>query len=240
MGGNVSGVISNAISAPVQMIAGPIIGFAKLHDKKLQRQIDVAINNQKLLQNISSNLQKSLERSLGGLYSNKVDKAIIDDLNLRAEKKRVKYGSRTFAIQTNGDATLEQVQKAGKSRNYYDAMKASLMLQKDEASYKLKKEQDKKNSDSSTIEDYKQEIKELDDQIKGLAEEMANALYGIDFKSWANTFANAIVNAWASGTNAVKAYKDAVADVVRNSAMSVIQQKIIEAALKPIQDEFLS
>ena len=240
MSGNVSGVISNAISAPVQMIAGPIIGFAKLHDKKLQRQIDVAINNQKLLQNISSNLQKSLERSLGGLYSNKVDKAIIDDLNLRAEKKRVKYGSRTFAIQTNGDATLEQVQKAGKSRNYYDAMKASLMLQKDEASYKLKKEQDKKNSDSSTIEDYKQEIKELDDQIKGLAEEMANALYGIDFKSWANTFANAIVNAWASGTNAVKAYKDAVADVVRNSAMSVIQQKIIEAALKPIQDEFLS
>lgn len=240
MSGNVSGVLSNAISAPVQMIAGPIIGFAKLHDKKLQRQIDVAINNQKLLQNISSNLQKSLERSLGGLYANKVDKAIIDDLNLRAEKKRVKYGSRTFAIQTNGDATLEQVQKAGKSRNYYDAMKASLMLQKDEASYKLKKEQDKKNSDSSTIEDYKQEIKELDDQIKGLAEEMANALYGIDFKSWANTFANAIVNAWASGTNAVKAYKDAVADVVRNSAMSVIQQKIIEAALKPIQDEFLS
>ena len=119
-------------------------------------------------------------------------------------------------------------------------MKASLMLQKDEASYKLKKEQDKKKSDSSTIEDYKQEIKELDDQIKGLAEEMANALYGIDFKSWANTFANAIVNAWASGTNAVKAYKDAVADVVRNSAMSVIQQKIIETALKPIQDEFLS
>lgn len=240
MSGNVSGVLSNAISAPVQMIAGPIIGFAKLHDKMLQRQIDVAINNQKLLQNISSNLQKSLERSFGGLYANKVDKAIIDDLNLRAEKKRVKYGSRTFAIQTNGDATLEQVQKAGKSRNYYDAMKASLMLQKDEASYKLKKEQDKKNSDSSTIEDYKQEIKELDDQIKGLAEEMANALYGIDFKSWANTFANAIVNAWASGTNAVKAYKDAVADVVRNSAMSVIQQKIIEAALKPIQDEFLS
>ena len=240
MSGNVSGIISNAISAPVQMIAGPIIGFAKLHDKKLQRQIDVAIYNQKLLQNISSNLQKSLEKSLGGLYTNKVDKATIDDLNLRAEKKRVKYGPRTFAIQTNSDATLKQVQKAEKSRNYYDAMKASLMLQKDEASYKLKKEQDKKNSDSSTIEDYKQEIKELDDQIKGLAEEMANALYGIDFKSWANTFANAIVNAWASGTNAVKAYKDAVADVVRNSAMSVIQQKIIETALKPIQDEFLS
>lgn len=240
MSGNVSGVISNAISAPVQMIAGPIIGFAKLHDKKLQRQIDVAIYNQKLLQNISSNLQKSLEKSLGGLYTNKVDKATIDDLNLRAEKKRVKYGPRTFAIQTNSDATLKQVQKAEKSRNYYDVMKASLMLQKDEASYKLKKEQDKKKSDSSTIEDYKQEIKELDDQIKGLAEEMANALYGIDFKSWANTFANAIVNAWASGTNAVKAYKDAVADVVRNSAMSVIQQKIIETALKPIQDEFLS
>lgn len=240
MSGNVSGVISNAISAPVQMIAGPIIGFAKLHDKKLQRQIDVAIYNQKLLQNISSNLQKSLEKYLGGLYTNKVDKATIDDLNLRAEKKRVKYGPRTFAIQTNSDATLKQVQKAEKSRNYYDAMKASLMLQKDEASYKLKKEQDKKKSDSSTIEDYKQEIKELDDQIKGLAEEMANALYGIDFKSWANTFANAIVNAWASGTNAVKAYKDAVADVVRNSAMSVIQQKIIETALKPIQDEFLS
>lgn len=240
MSGNVSGVISNAISAPVQMIAGPIIGFAKLHDKKLQRQIDVAIYNQKLLQNISSNLQKSLEKSLGGLYTNKVDKATIDDLNFRAEKKRVKYGPRTFAIQTNSDATLKQVQKAEKSRNYYDAMKASLMLQKDEASYKLKKEQDKKKSDSSTIEDYKQEIKELDDQIKGLAEEMANALYGIDFKSWANTFANAIVNAWASGTNAVKAYKDAVADVVRNSAMSVIQQKIIETALKPIQDEFLS
>lgn len=241
MNGNISGVVSSALSAPVQMIAGPITGFAKLHDKKLQRQIDVAIQNQKILQNISSNLQKSLEKSLGGLYTNKVDKSAIDDLNLRARKNYYKQiNGRKFYIQTNSDATLEQVQKAGKSRNYYDAMKASLMLQKDEASYKLKKEQDKKNSDSSTIEDYKQEIKELDDQIKGLAEEMANALYGIDFKSWANTFANAIVNAWASGTNAVKAYKDAVADVVRNSAMSVIQQKIIEAALKPIQDEFLS
>lgn len=241
MNGNISGVVSSALSAPVQMIAGPITGFAKLHDKKLQRQIDVAIQNQKILQNISSNLQKSLEKSLGGLYTNKVDKSAIDDLNLRTRKNHYRQiNGRKFYIQTNSDATLEQVQKAGKSRNYYDAMKASLMLQKDEASYKLKKEQDKKNSDSSTIEDYKQEIKELDDQIKGLAEEMANALYGIDFKSWANTFANAIVNAWASGTNAVKAYKDAVADVVRNSAMSVIQQKIIEAALKPIQDEFLS
>lgn len=241
MSGNISGVISNAISAPVQMIAGPITGFAKLHDKKLQRQIDVAVENQKLLQNISSNLQKSLEKSLGGLYTNKVDKATIDKLNERAKQKYVKMGViKKFGIQTNSDETLEQVKKAELSRNYYDAMKASLMLQKDEASYKLKSEMSKKNSDDSAIEDYKQEIQDLDDQIKGLAEEMANALYGIDFKSWANSFASAIVNAWASGTNAVKAYKDAVADVVKNSVMSVIQQKIIESALKPVEDEFLS
>ena len=92
------------------------------------------------------------------------------------------------------------------------------------------------------VKDYEAEIQKMSDEIDNFAQNMMEALYGIDFSDWANQFATSIVDAWAAGEDAATAYKNTVGDVMRNVAASMIQQAIIgkflEENLKPILDKF--
>lgn len=110
-------------------------------------------------------------------------------------------------------------------------LKEQLQIQKDI----LSAEEDKKNSDREKVEEYKQSIKEIEYQIRYFTEELAKKLYSIDLKSWASQFGDALVDAWLNGEDAAKAYKDTVADVMRDVVKSWIQQQYIEKALKQIE-----
>lgn len=110
-------------------------------------------------------------------------------------------------------------------------LKEQLQIQKDI----LSAEEDKKNSDREKVEEYKQSIKEIEYQIRYFTEELAKDLYSIDLKSWASQFGDALVDAWLNGEDAAKAYKDTVADVMRDVVKSWIQQQYIEKALKQVE-----
>lgn len=110
-------------------------------------------------------------------------------------------------------------------------LKEQLQIQKDI----LAAEEDKKKSDREKVEGYKQTIKELEYQIRYFTEELAKDLYSIDLKSWASQFGDALVDAWLNGEDAAKAYKDTVADVMRDVVKSWIQQQYIEKALKQVE-----
>lgn len=110
-------------------------------------------------------------------------------------------------------------------------LKEQLQIQKDI----LAAEEDKKKSDGEKVEDYKQTIKELEYEIRYYTETLASELYSIDLKDWASQIGDALVEAWLKGEDAAKAYKDTVADVMRDVVKSWVQQQYIEKAMQQVQ-----
>lgn len=110
-------------------------------------------------------------------------------------------------------------------------LKEQLQIQKDI----LAAEEDKKKSDREKVEDYKQTIKELEYEIRYYTETLASELYSIDLKDWASQIGDALVEAWLKGEDAAKAYKNTVADVMRDVVKSWVQQQYIEKAMQQVQ-----
>lgn len=110
-------------------------------------------------------------------------------------------------------------------------LKQQLQIQKEI----LAAEEDKKKSDREKVEDYKQTIKELEYEIRYYTETLASELYSIDLKGWASQIGDALVEAWLKGEDAAKAYKNTVADVMRDVVKSWVQQQYIEKAMQQVQ-----
>lgn len=110
-------------------------------------------------------------------------------------------------------------------------LKEQLQIQKDI----LAAEEDKKKSDKEKVEDYKQTIKELEYEIRYYTETLAKELYSIDLKDWASQIGDALVEAWLKGEDAAKAYKDTVADVMRDVVKKMVMQQYIEKAMQQVQ-----
>lgn len=99
----------------------------------------------------------------------------------------------------------------------------------------LAAEQKKKDPDREKVEEYKQTIKELEYEIRYYSETLASELYSIDLKGWASQIGDALVEAWLKGEDAAKAYRDTVADIMRDVVKSWIQRMYIEKAMKQVQ-----
>ena len=184
MSGDVGGLISHTVG----IITSPITAFAKLHDKKQQREIENSEKKVKELTNAYNNLQSAMEKALGGIYN------------------------------TGG----------------YDEMFDNLKQQRDELARQYEAEKGKKKSDSSKLEDYQQQIKEMDEAVKDYALDMANTLYSIDLHSWASTLTDAVVGAWEKGEDAVQAYRDKVNDIMKDLTKNILAKKVMEKAFETL------
>lgn len=115
-------------------------------------------------------------------------------------------------------------------------MIANLQKQQEEVQKQMEAEQDKKDSDASKIEDYKQQYIELGEQIKYFYEDLASEQFGIDLKGWSDQISEALVNAFANGEDAAKAFDDTVADIMRNVIKEMISLNVIEPAMNKLRD----
>lgn len=115
-------------------------------------------------------------------------------------------------------------------------MIANLQKQQEEVQKQMEAEQDKKDSDASKIEDYKQQYIELGEQIKYFYEDLASEQFGIDLKGWSDQISEALVNAFANGEDAAKAFDDTVADIMRNVIKEMISLNVIESAMNKLRD----
>ncbi|MBQ9655974.1 MAG: hypothetical protein IJV38_08130 [Prevotella sp.] len=212
-----------------------VSGIFALHDKALQEEIDASKERQKEMENLTKNLEKALERTLGGVYTTKASAGDIE--KLREYKK--KYDSQSFlqfvGFGGNGyvkSDTAKAISEALDSETYYDTKLAELYIQRDEIRKQMEAEQDKKNSDGGAIEDYKQQLVEMQDQIDNFALDMAKAIYDIDLKSWAKELSDAVVTAWEKGEDAVQAYTDAVKSRMKDLSKNILAQKVMEKAFE--------
>lgn len=230
-------------AGPWGAIAGAAVGmlsavFAQ-HDKALQREIEASEAREKAIKNMADLLETQFNRNLGGVFTMKLS----DDAKKKLDEITTRWQFADFFNMPEYSAdTKETAQKAKEADSYYLAQLASLKAQRDEIQHQREAELDKKDTDTSKVEDYENEIKRMEDEINNFAESMMETLYGIDFSDWANQFATSIVDAWAAGEDAATAYKNTVGDVMRNVASTMVQQailgKFLEENLQPILDKF--
>ena len=218
-----------------------------MHDKALQREIEASQTRQKEMENLTSRLEKALERAISGIYGFRSDEGALDrlDASLRYQSSGsiqdlIDYGKHGNSYRDYiSEDTVKALDDAKKSRSYYDATYASLLAQRDELRHQYEMEDEKKKSDANRLNDYQNEIAEMDDQIKHFAEDMAKAIYGIDFKTWASELSETLVSAWSSGEDAAEAYRKKVSDILKDLGVKMITERFISKALEPIMEDFL-
>lgn len=164
--------------------------------------------------------------SIAKAHDKKLDKAI-QRSQLEVKKLSNDYKNLQSVIERQlGTVTQSQSKE----------MIANLQKQQEEVQKQMKAEQDKKDSDASKIEDYKQQYIELGEQIKYFYEDLASEQFGIDLKGWSDQISEALVNAFANGEDAAKAFDDTVADIMRNVIKNMISLNVIQPAMNNLKD----
>lgn len=247
MSGNIGGVVSSVISSPIDMIAAPITGFAKLHDKRRERRIQELKEEVSRIANNTELILKTRQRTLGydsgnlrQLYSNQyyhqenVDFASKLTGLAGAIIKGSRYG-RGFNSAAE-EAMYNYYQQNGEGSGYKQQL-ANLRSEREKYMQMYNEEEDKKDSSGEAMEEYKKKIAELDDQIHYFALDLANELWSIDMKGWAQQLTDALATAFENGTNMAKAYKKAVEDILRSLAGKMMQLAIIEPIMQKLQNK---
>ena len=230
-----------AIGAGLSVVSG----LFAMHDKALQKEIEASERRQKEMENMTKNIESVLESALGGIYSYKASRDTMETLKKVA--KNYEINMRLMNISSLGrifgqsglvysKETYQQAVKAQQSGTAYDAELASLMAQRDELKKQRQAEEDKKKTDADAIQNYDQQIKEMEQSIDDFAQTFLNDIYSIDIKSWASQLTDTIVEAWSKGEDAATAYHDKVQELIKDLTKNILSQKIMEMALQPTLD----
>lgn len=159
-------------------------------------------------------------------HDRKLDRAIKRS-QLEVQKLQNAYTNLQMEIERQlGEASEKQT----------DEMVRNLQRQREEIERQMLAEEDKKKTDQSKIEDYKQQIAELDDQLRYFYEDLAKDLYDIDLKDWAGSIADSLVDAFASGEDAAEAFDKTVADIMKNVLKNILQTQYIETAMSSLRE----
>lgn len=231
-----------AIGAGLSVVSG----LFAMHDKALQKEIEASERRQKEMENMTKNIESVLESTLGSVYSYKASRDTMETLKKVTKNYEVNMrllNSSGFIDRMIGQSrsiysreTYNQAVKAQKSGTAYDAELASLMAQRDELKKQRQAEEDKKKTDADAIQNYDQQIKEMEQSIDDFAQTFLNDIYNIDIKSWASQLTDSIVEAWSKGEDAATAYHDKVQELIKDLTKNILSQKIMEMALQPTLD----
>lgn len=164
--------------------------------------------------------------SIAQHHDKKLDRAI-QKSQLEVKKLSNAYKNLETDIERQlGGATAGQAAK----------MIGNLRAQREELVKQYEAEDDKKKTDESKLEDYKQQMAEIDDQLKHFYEDLAKEQYNADIKDWAGQIASALTEAFASGEDAAKAFDNTVGSILQNLATDAIRLQFIEPAMASLRD----
>ena len=158
-------------------------------------------------------LVSSLGSSLAKLHDAKHEKSI-QKIQDQIEVLEKSYG--------NLGESLEKAYSADASK-LIDQQNTLLAQQKVLIQNQIAEEQSKKKSDKGRIEEWQNQIEEIDKQIAGNKEKQIDAIMGSDVKSAIDDFAQAYADAWAAGDDRAKSSKDLVKQMIKQMVMEAIK-----------------
>ena len=130
--------------------------------------------------------------------------------------------------------------KALGSKRYEDSRKQlenlaeqQLLVQK-----QLNEEESKKKTDSGKVQDYKNRIAELAEEMATLINEMLEDIIGSSAEDIAKTLGDAFFEAVKSGEDAMEAWRDKVNEIVSDILRRMMIQKFLEEPIGQIFDKY--
>lgn len=240
LGGALQGASSLSFLGPEAMIAGAglglISGIAQAHDNRLERQIEKLREDVTKIEGYTHTIAKAQERTLG--YDN-------GDL-MRAYQKQ--YADSNYQLKVFGrTSTMNKGGAAGKAmQDYYNSAGGGdingyqqqynlLLKQRQDYVDMYNKEDAKKKKSQAALEESKQKIAELDDQIRFFSEDLAKSLWDIDVKGWADQLSDALMSAFENGENMANAYGDTVRNILQSIGAKMIQLQIMEPMFEKLR-----
>lgn len=279
-----AGILKNLgfVGMGIGAVTGIIGGIAKLHDKKLDEEIQKSQRRVEELQTAYDQLGKAVERSFGaatdaaeralssyGKLAEQVERAgsglsaaysmpydvlkdggrsMMNDLLPKSKmEKFIWNGGKahgfaaslnfTVGIEKEAYGALKAVGAGEKDSedNVYMAQYASLVGQRLELQKQLNAEEGKKDSDPAKIQDYQEQIAELNDQITYFVQDTVASLYELDLQDWSKQLSDSLVGAFRNGEDAVEAFEQTASDLLSKVASNILRIGILEPAMKKLQ-----
>ncbi|MFB9120993.1 tape measure protein [Bergeyella porcorum] len=102
-----------------------------------------------------------------------------------------------------------------------------------------REEASKKKADKGKIEEWKNQMKEIDRSIDDIFNDIKTKLVGTDAKSLADEIGDALVDAFTRGEDAAEAYEKKMNDVMRNVVKNALKQKLLQEPMQAIIDDMI-
>lgn len=144
------------------------------------------------------------------------------------------FGTRTFNSEY-GAAGVAMAEYYGNGGNGYQQELENLKKERQDYIDMYNEEQDKKDSSNDALLEYKEQIAELDDQILNFTADLANSLWGLDLKGWADQIGDALWTAFENGTDAAEAFHDTVRDLISDVGKRMWKLSVLEPMFKEMQ-----
>ena len=224
-----NGNIGGAILGTVGSITSWFTGFAQGHDSKREKHIQ---DLKKDVQRIDNTLLQ--ERSLG--YDRGEMRKILSGIYDSQKRTSAKLGILTV---DNSPATAAMKEYYARNWGYgngYQQELESMKQQREDYIRMYNEEDDKKKSSAETLEEFQSKIAELDEQILFFVEDLANELWGIDFKSWADQISDALWTAFENGEDALEAFHDTAKDIIADVAKKMMNIHLVEPVFQELED----
>lgn len=119
-----------------------------------------------------------------------------------------------------------------------DQQEANLKKQQELLKQQIAEEEAKKKTDQGKIDEWKNQIEDLNEEIAEMKDRRIEAIMGKDIQSAIDDFANAYAEAWAAGEDKRKAIKDVVRDMIKGAVKEMIKMRMNPEVTKLM--EFLS
>lgn len=241
LGGALQGASSLSALGPYGMAAGAAVGLiggiAQVHDKALERHINKLREDVRSIDANTDQIVRSRERTLGydtgdvrRQMAQQYATPSFDGSGLTAYVMSLFNG--TQQKKSMYDYYMNNSQGTGYQQEY-----DNLVEQREKYMEILKDQQDKKKKSNEEIEETKAKIAELDDQIRYFSQDLANELWSIDIKGWADQLSDALASAFENGENMAKAYRDTVTGIIQQMMQKMMQMAILEPMFERLQKQ---
>lgn len=233
MGGMLQGASSLSALGPYGMAAGTALGLigglAGVHDKHQQKKIDQLQEDVSAIEGYTETIAKAQERTLGYDYGDII----------RAYQKEYAAKKESGSEGAAGKAMAKYYQSAGSSIdiNGYQQQYNMLIAKRKDYVDMYNAENGKKKKSKSALQDYKDKIADLDDQIKFFGQDLAKNLWDIDLKSWADQLGDALMSAFENGEDAAKAFDDTARSILQGVFSKMLKLQILEPMFQDLQDK---
>lgn len=171
-----------------------------------------------------------------GLLSSAFD--LFNSRDRKAEKSIKRHQEAIDKLKASYEQLEWAVDKALGTEVYSNQMALIHNMEQQQAHLRgmINDEYSKKHTDNGKIQDYQNQIAELDRQIQDLYDEIANDILQTNAKDFASTLADSLTEAFKAGEDAANAFEQTVNEVLQNAIVNQLKKKFLENQLQSALD----